>query len=141
MSDCDVPQRTRQLGVTVEANDISIVVAFARAQSDLPAPPPYITNTGTLTVGQNLPPGHPAIVDPCAVVGEPIVATVGDAAVKVRFADGSEQDLQQTAPHAAPGKYYVNIVWGVHHTEGLRMDGSVGKVARLRFAGEVEDRR
>jgi hypothetical protein len=43
MSDCDVPQRTRQLGVTVEANDIAIVVCFVRAQSDLNAPPPYYT--------------------------------------------------------------------------------------------------
>ena len=141
MSDCDVPQRTRQLGVTVESTDISIVIAFGRAWSDLNAPPPYISNTGTIMLGQNLPPGKPAIVDPCQVKGEPIVATMGDAAVKIRFPDGHEQDLQNTTPHAPPGKYYVNIIWGAHAIEaGLRTDGSIGAMAELRFSGELKDR-
>jgi hypothetical protein len=142
MSDCDVAQRTRQLGVAVEASDIAIVVCFARAQSDLNAPPPYIPNTGVIKTGENLPPGKPAIVDPCAINGEPIVATIGDVAVKVRYADGHEQDLQNTTPHAPAGKYYVNIIWGVHHlaAAGLRTDGSTGNVAELRFKGTLENR-
>lgn len=139
MGDCDVPQRTRQIGVTVEANDISIVVCFCRAQSDLNAPPPYIANTGVLKTGENLPPGRPAIVDPCLVVGKPIVATIGDVAVKVRYADGHEQDLQGAVPHAPQGQYHVNIIWGIHHLQqGLRTDGKVGEIAELRFMGKLE---
>ncbi len=142
MSDCDVPQRTRQLGVTVEAPDIAIVVCFARAQSDLNAPPPYISNTGVIKTGENLPPGKPAIVDPCTVVGKPIVATIGDVAVKVRYPDGHEQDFQNTTPHAPQGQYYVNIIWGVHHAEaGLRSDGSIGRRSELRFKGTLENRK
>src|SRR5438045_8467222 len=110
MSDCDVPQRTRQLGVTVEAPDIAIVVCFARAQSDLNAPPPYIANTGVIKTGENLPAGKPAILDPCTVNAKPIVATMGDVAVKVRYPDGHEQDLQNAVPHAPQGKYYVKII-------------------------------
>jgi hypothetical protein len=141
MSDCDVPQRTRQLGVTVEAPDIAIVVCFARAQSDLNAPAPYIRNTGVIKTGENLPPGKPAIVDPCTVVGEPIVATLGDVAVKVRYANGQEEDKQAVTDHAPPGKYYVNIIWGVHHNAaGLRSDGSVGSVYELRYSGTLENR-
>jgi hypothetical protein len=107
----------------------------------LNAPDPYIPNTGTITTGQNLPAGKPAIVVPFTIVGKPIVATMGDSAVKVRFADGHEQDLQNTIPHAPAGKYYVNIIWGIHHFEaGLRSDGSIGKVAELRFEGTLGDR-
>jgi hypothetical protein len=142
MSDCDVPQRTRQLGVTVEAPDIAIVVCFARAQSDLNAPPPYIANTGVIKTGENLPPGKPALVDPCAVVGKPTVATIGDVAVKVRYSDGQEQDIQGATPHAPPGQYYVNIIWGVHHMEArIRPDGSVGRVSELHFNGTLEHRK
>jgi hypothetical protein len=141
MSDCDVEQRTHQLGFTVEAPNVSIVVGFARAQSDLNAPAPYIANTGTLKIGENLPPGKPAIVDPCLVVGEPIVATIGDAAVKVRYADGREQDIQNTIPHAPPGKYYDKIVWGVHPIQdGLRSDGSTGATCEIRFDGTLKAR-
>lgn len=141
MSDCDVAQRTRQLGVTVEASDIAIVVAFCRAQSDLNAPPPYIANTGVIKTGENLPPGKPAIVDPCAINGKPIVATMGDCAVKVRYSNGQEQDLYNTVPHAPQGQYYVNIIWGVHHLKNaLRSDGSLGSVADLQFKGTLEKR-
>jgi hypothetical protein len=140
MSDCDVTQRTRQLGVVVEAPDIAIVVCYARAQSDLNAPPPYISTTGVIMTGQNLPPGKPAIVDPCQVVGEPIVATVGDVAVKVRYPDGHEQDFQQATPHAPAGKYYVNIVWGIQPTGvALRTDGSTGRSVELRLHATEEN--
>jgi hypothetical protein len=69
------------------------------------------------------------------------VATMGDVAVKVRYPDGHEQDLQDAMPHADPGQYYVNIVWGVHHVQArLRSNGSIGRIAELRFIGSLEKR-